>query len=102
MATGAGFPSGGASSHRGFGVALGHPQFQLPSRNAPLKRTVTQPASSTDQRHRCAEHGFGTPGNDREREPRRRAKLRHTGLRLQEHKKLGACRTPMNMLLIGW
>ena len=63
MASGVGFPVGGvASSHRGFGFALGHPQFQLPSRHAPLKRTVTQRASSTDQRHGSAEHGFGTPG----------------------------------------
>ena len=69
-----GFPVGGGnSSHRGFGFALGHPQFQLPSRNAPLRQTVTQRANSVGRNHGSAEHGAspGT-GNARDREPRRR------------------------------
>ena len=63
MATGAGIPIGGSSSHRGFGVALGLPQFELPSRNAALKRTVTQRASSTDQRHNDEDDDVDGDGN---------------------------------------
>ena len=52
----AGVPIGG--SHKGFGFASGHPQLRLPSRAAPIKRTVTQRASSVDNRHGSAEQGM--------------------------------------------
>ena len=74
MASGIGFPVGGASSsHRGYGFALGHPRSQSPSRTAPLRTPIAQRANSTGQRHGSVEHGLspGT-GNARDREPRRR------------------------------
>ena len=67
----AGFLIGGGNSHRGHGFAFGHPQFQLPSRTAPVRATVTQRAASLGRRHGSAELG-SSPGNARERESRRR------------------------------
>ena len=71
MATSGFLIGGGLSSHRGHGFALGHPQFQLPSRTAPLRQAVTTRANSLGQRHGSAELG-SSPSNAREREPRRR------------------------------
>ena len=52
MASGIGCPKDGARySHRGYGLALGHPQFRLPSRTAPLRPPIAQRANSTGQRH---------------------------------------------------
>ena len=67
-----GFPvGGGLSSHRGNGFALGHQQFRLPSRTAPIRPAVTTRANSLGQRHGSEELGY-SPGNASEREPRRR------------------------------
>ena len=62
-------------SHRGYGFSLGHPQFQLPSRTAPVKRDAQGLARSlTPERmrggaghHGSAELGSVSRGRERDR-----------------------------------